>query len=287
MVNTYSHRDQLKAALSLPASATDKHTLLDAALEGVSREIDDYCAAAFYCSSATRYYKPTNSVRLDLDYPLLAIDSLTLDTDGDASYESTLESTAYYTLPDNATANSPKDPIFGLELRDDSDASACFPVGVRRGVKIAGTWGWYDERDEVAAKPATGIDATQTVWDVANASTIHPGQTLRVDGEQVFVVSNAISGSATAAASGQITVKRAVNGTTGSTHSSNSTCSVYTYPIVERACLYQAEMDYRAQDAPLGVAGGDFTGGQPLRAPGGLHPFTRRILDTFRVPVAR
>ncbi len=287
MPNWYAHRDQVKAALSIPATATDKHALLDAAIEGVSREIDRHIQAQFYPSSGTRYYRARESMRLDLDYPLLAIDSITLDTDGDSSYESTLGSTSYYTLPDNATAQSPRQPIWAIEVRDGAGATAVFPPGIQRGVKITGTWGWYDERTETTAKPATGISAAATVWDMAGASNLHPGQTVRVDSEQVTVVSNALSGSATAATSGQITVQRAMNGTTGATHSSNSTMSIYGYPIVERAALYQAEMDYRAQEAPLGVVTGDMGGGQALRTvAGGLHPFLRRLLDeNFRTPV--
>lgn len=286
MPNLYSNRDILKAALSLPASATDKHTLLDAALEGVCREIDAYVGFQFFPSSGTRYYRPSKSLELDLDYPLLNIDSIELDTDGDATYEITLTTSDYFTVPYNATEKSPPDPHFALEIRDN--ATAVFPTRVQRGAKVKGTWGYYDEREETTAKPSTAITAAQTTIKFSGAANLHPGQTIRVDDEQMFVVANGLSGSDTATASGVVTVQRGLNGTSGATHSSLSTMSVYTYPIVERAALYQTAMDYRAQDAPLGVAAGDISqGGQMLRAPGGLHPFVRRILDQYRVPVAR
>jgi hypothetical protein len=283
-MSKYCDRDLLKRALSLPATATGGHAALDAVLEGVSREIDEYVGFRFYTTSGVRHYRPRCSNYLALDYPLTAVDSVTLDTDGDSSYESTLESTGYYTTPDNATEEGK--PWWGLELRAGAAASCAFPVGVQRGAKITGAWGYYNQREETTAKPATGIDATQSVWDMAGASDLHPGQTLRVDSEQVLILDNALSGSATAATSGQLTVKRGCNGTSGTTHSSNSTMSVYVYPIVDRVALYQSEMDYRAQDAPLGPLADD-QGGQSLRAPGGLHPFVRRQLDLFRSPVAR
>lgn len=283
----YAHRDDLKTALALPANSTDKHSLLDAALEAVSRQIDQYCGFRFYPASGVRYLEPRDSVRLALDYPLTNIDSVTLDTDGDASYESTLDSTAYYTVPANASAETPAAPYWGLNLRPNANASCAFPVGVERGAKVQGTWGYYDQRTEVAARPATGITAADTVWDMTGASALHPGQTVRVDSEQVLITRNALSGSDTDSASGQITVVRAQGGTVGSTHSSNSTMSVYVYPIVDRACLIQAEMDYRAMDAPLGTVVGDMGGGPTVQAPGGLHPFTRRMLDQFREPVAQ
>lgn len=283
----YCDRDILKSALSMPATSTGAHRLLDRVLKNVSRKIDRECGFQFYPSSGVRYFRPQHSTHLELDYPLLAVDSLTLDTNGNGSYESTLDSTAYYLTPDNATGESPPQPYWGIELRSDAAASAAFPVSVARGAKVTGKWGYYDEREETSAKPATAINPTLTVWDMTGASELHPGQTIRVDDEQVFIVSNALSGSATAASSGQIKVKRAQNGTTGATHSSLSTMSIYTYPIIEEACLSQAEMDYRAQAAPLGTAGGELGGGESLRSAGGLHPFVRNSLDQFRTRIAR
>lgn len=283
-MSQYAHRDILKQALSIPATSTGMHLLLDGVLDGVSREIDNYVGFQFYPSSGVRYYRPEQSTYLQLDYPLLNIDSIALDTDADSSYESTLNATSYYTVPYNATEQSPPAPIWAIELRTRTNASAVFPYGVARGVRITGTWGYYDNRKETTAQPATAINATQTVWDMVGASNLHPGQTVRIGSEQVFIERNGLSGSDTATSSGQITVRRAQNGTTGATHSSLSTMSAYTYPIIERACLYQSEMDYRAQDAPLGIAGGDLGGGQRLQAAGGLHPFVRRQLDMFRQP---
>lgn len=52
---------------------------------------------------------------------------------------------------------------------------------------------------------------------------------------------------------------------------------------VQKACLFQASLAYRAKDAPFGaVAGGAF--GQTVQpAMGiGLHPFTRQLLDSYR-----
>lgn len=275
MGNWYTNRSTLKSALSIPATTTRDHVLLDIMLEGVSREIDAYCGMQFYPSSGVRYYRPQQSTYLDLDYPLLNIDGIALDTNADSAYESTLDSTSYYTLPYNATEQSPPDPSWAIELRTRTNASAVFPTGVARGVRITGTWGYYDQRKAATNVPATAIDATQKSVTITGSTNIHPGQTIRLGAEQMFVEERS---------TGTLTVKRAVNGTTGATHSSNSTMSVYEYPIVDRACLFQSEMDFRGKDAPLGIAAGD-NGGQIMRAGTGLHPFTRRLLDNlFRVP---
>lgn len=283
--NHYAHRDLLKQSLGIPASSTADHAQMDAALEGVSRHIDDYVGFHYYPSSGIRYYRARESTRQALDYPLLNVDAIALDPDADSTYETTLAAADYFLTPYNATEESPRRPWWGIELAQNANASAVFPRGVARGVRVTGTWGYYNERDETTAKPATAIDATATVWDMTGASNLHPGQTVRIGTEQVFILRNGLSGSDTATASGQITVRRAVNGTTGATHSSNSTMSIYTYPIADRAALYQAEMDYRAKDAPLGVAGEQPFGTQRLTAVGGLHPFVRRMLDPFRAPV--
>jgi hypothetical protein len=55
---------------------------------------------------------------------------------------------------------------------------------------------------------------------------------------------------------------------------------------VRKATLFQAARDFRAIEAPLGTAGGpEF--GQDVSPSIGLHPFCKRLLDTYRVPVVK
>lgn len=285
MANWYANRDLVKDALSIPASSTGSHLQIDSVLEGVSRDIDNYVGFHFYPSSGVRYYRPTQTTYLELEYPMTNIDSIDLDNNADSSYESALNATSYYTVPYNAAEESPPGPIWGVELRTRTNASAIFPIAVARGAKVTGTWGYYNHRGETTAKPSTSVTAAALSIKFTGASGLRPGMMVRLDSEQIFIERNGLSGSDTATTSGIVTVQRAQNGTTGATHSSNSTMSVYHYPIIDRAALYQAEMDYRGKDAPLGYAGGDPGGGQSLRPMGGLHPFVRRSLDPFRMPV--
>lgn len=53
-----------------------------------------------------------------------------------------------------------------------------------------------------------------------------------------------------------------------------------TPKVVKNACLFQAALEHRSTDAPLGVSGNDDIG-QTVRLTA-LHPVTRRLLEPYR-----
>ncbi len=279
MSNFYIHRDLLKNALGIPTSTTGDHAQLDDTLETVSRLLDDYLGFHVFPSSGTRDYTPGETTRLQLDAPLLGVDSIQTTSDG-VTYGTTLSTTGYNLMPYNATQESPPRPWWCIEITDN--ASAVFPRNIKRGARIAGTWGYYNVLKSSTATLATDITSAVTAVQINGATSLHAGQTLLVGTEQMFVTATPVSSSGSH--SSGITVERAKNGTLGATHSSGNAIQVYDYPIVGRATLYQAEMDYRAKDAPLGYIGG----GDVVQRPQGigLHPFVRRMLDGLRKPVA-
>ena len=286
MGNWYIDRNRLKAALNQDASSTGDHGMLDDTLESVSRLIDDYLGFHLYPSSGTRYFTPRDSRHLELDYPLLAVDAIQTSSDGGTTYGSTMVSGAYYLEPANATEESPRQPWWSVGIRPNTTASgAAFPAGTMRGARIQGTWGYFDERSTATATLATALNATSLTAEINGATAFRPGQTILMGGERMFVVQTPAS--ATGSHSSQITVERARNGSAGATHSCATAIEIYNYPVVERAVLYQAQLDFRVKDAPLGVAGGEPFGAQSVRAAGGLHPFTLRMLAGFRMPVVR
>ena len=284
MPNYYVHRDLLKSALGLESCATAAHLELDAVLEGVGREIDRHAGFHFYAASGVRYYTPTNSTMLTLDAPLVAVGSIMLDSDNNASYDSTLTTSDYFMLPYNATADSPPRPYWGFELAQNTTAS--LPKGTRRGAKITGTWGYYNKRTTIASVLSTAMTSAALTGEFSNSSLLHPGQTYLIDNEQIFITRNGKSGSDTATTSGTVGIQRGVNGTSADAHASGATLGLYEYPVVDKAALFQAERDYRARSAPMGFTGGDnFGGQQTISAAAGLHPFTRSAIDQFRAPV--
>lgn len=279
MSNYYVTRHQLRDAIGLPASATGDNDQLGMTLEDVSRLIDDYLGYHVYAAVETRYFKPRETMRLHLDRPLLAVTALRTDSSGNASYGTTMATTQYDLAPDNATSESPPRPFWDIELRASS--TGVFPAGVRRGVELVGTWGLFDQRATSTATLATDIGTTATTFEVNGATALHPGHTIRLGGEDMFVLRSPVT--ATAGTASNIVVERARNGSTAATHSSATGIQVYQYPLVDRAALYQAQEDFRRGLADPSAGGAGFGESGRLAGNADLHPAVRRMLN--RVPV--
>ena len=283
MTNWYVSRDRLRDACGLAASATADNDQLDMTLETVSRLIDEWTGYHYYAQTETRYLTAVETARLCLDRPLLSIATLRTDNNGDASYETTWATTQFDLAPYNATGESPPQPFWSLERR--ASATTSFPAKIRRGVELAGQWGYFGGRDVSTANLATDINATTPTIQLNGATSILAGQTIRLGTEDMFVLASPTTASSTH--SSQLTVQRAVNGTTGSTHSSATGVEVYRYPIVERAALYQAQQDFRRGLADPFAGGGGFgpAGGGAMTPEADLHPAVRRMLRGFRAYV--
>ncbi len=160
----------------------------------MSRAIDDWCGRQFYAATQTRYFTARRPDRLLVD-DLLSITTLKTDDDADGTFETTWDATDYMLGPYNAQLESVPQPYTQVEVTPYGDYS--FPC-TRRGVEIAGSWGF----------------------------------------------------------------------------------SSTTPNVVKNACLFQAALEHRSADAPLGVSGNDDIG-QTVRLTG-LHPVTRRLLETYR-----
>ncbi len=275
----YVNRTVLKSALGINATSTSANDRLDDAAEAVSRLFDQHVGYAFGPSSGTRDYTAKEATCLYLDRPLLAVDALRTASDG-TTFGTTMTTADYWLAPYNATVESPRRPFWGIETR--ASATAVFPT-TRRSVRIVGTWGYFDERITSTATLATDITSNTTTIQLNGATALHPGQTILMGAERMLVTQTPAS--ASGVHTSNINVRRAMDGTTNSTHSSATSIQVYEYPVVDRLALYQAQMDYRALDAPLGMTGGMPDGGSRVNAAGGLHPFVqRRLNDSFRTP---
>lgn len=115
--------------------------IFESVVEAASRAIDIHCARFFYTNAVqARFFTADDGDLLFLPDDLISIDSsgLVTDDDGDRTYENTWATTDYILLP--ANANTDGKPYTMIEI--DPYGGFSFPVGVRRGVKITGTWGY-------------------------------------------------------------------------------------------------------------------------------------------------
>lgn len=136
IVNGYTTLATLKSRISISDETDD--TELERIVTAVSRAIDDYCGRRFYAAAETRYYTAQHSDRLMVD-DLLSITTLSTDDDGDRNYENNWAETDYYLYPDNAALDG--QPYWRIDV-DGDNGDYTFPVGVRRGVKVVGSFGF-------------------------------------------------------------------------------------------------------------------------------------------------
>ncbi len=147
MANEYCTLAEVKSRLNITDETDD--TELFSVIEFVSRWIDRETGREYYSTTATRYFTPEFYDLLIVD-DLLSVTSIKTDDDGDDSHETTWSASDYTLLPYNTTSYTT------IETTNDGDYT--FPVGVKRGVEIVGTWG-YAATVPVEIKEATILGA--------------------------------------------------------------------------------------------------------------------------------
>lgn len=147
ITNGYATLSSIRARLGITGvSDTADDAVLEAVVESVSRAIDDFCGRRFYAATQTRYYSAKSGRRLLVD-DLLSVSSLKTDDDGDGTHETTWAASDYHLAPYNAQLDSPAQPYWRIEVSEGGDY--WFPVGVRRGVEIVGSWGFSASTPDV------------------------------------------------------------------------------------------------------------------------------------------
>lgn len=266
---SYVDRDNFKDRCRANAATTDTtdNTKIDLVLQEVSRWIDEYTGRHFRVISGTLYFTAESGELLQLDRDLIGVTSLKTDLNGARSYSETWTTTDYDLEPYNAAID--EKPY--TQIRITPQGTKSFPAA-RKGVEIAGKWGWWERRVSVGTLNAAISTTTATTVTMAANHTVKPLMTILVDSEQMFV---------SEVSSNTITVERGVNGTTAATHDNGSAVTRYVYPDqVSGACYIQASRILSRKDAPWGIAGvGDM--GQAQFIPR-LDPDVRGFLEPFK-----
>jgi len=220
-INSYATLSELKGVLGV--SSTTDDTVMRKMLEASTKAIDTYTNRFFYITIETKYYDGAKTLWID---DLLSVTTLKTDEDGDATYENELETTDYILYPLNLY------PKTRIEINPNGDYSS-FASGVRKGVEIAGIWGFGfgTTSDTYIAETtlAEALDATETDVDVASATNLSAGHTILVGTEQMYILSISTN---------TLTVERGTNGSTAATHDDGSVVSYFRYPpIVWQTCM--------------------------------------------------
>ncbi len=244
---TYATIADLKGVLGITSTTDD--TVMRKELEAASRAIDNYCNRTFMTQSSTKYFDGAGT-RLWIP-DLLTITTLKTDEDGDGTFENTFQ-----------VATAPVDyllygggledaynlyPKVRIEINPDGDYGS-FANGVKKGVEIAGVWGYGDGTSATpyVATTITGTVATTTGTSLTLSAdgTVEIGHTILCESEQMYV---------TALGTLSATVERGVNGSTAATHSLK-TLSYYRYPRdIMQACLDLSSALYEMRNKNKGL----------------------------------
>lgn len=223
-MNNLARLNKVKADEAGVDGTTSLDAILARSVDEVSREFENETHREFAATLGTRYlqrHPRTCGDELWLDQDLASISGLTVDDDGDGTYELTLvENTDYFVeREDDLDSNT---PIVCLTLNRNGTQLSSWPTAYR-AVKVTGLWGYSYELQDATVDTAEVLDTTETdiTIDLTAATLIFPGDTIVIESEQMEV---------TAVATTTLTVVRGINGTAAATHVTDSDIYVRRYP---------------------------------------------------------
>lgn len=147
ITNGYLTLDELKAHLSSGSNMPTTYTPRDEqnmafAIEAMSRVMDSLAETTFYARTETRYFTAAAFDLLYID-DLISVTSLKTDDNGDGVYEYTWSTSDYWLEPKNARVNADAEQMKPYrQIRVNPNGNYTFPVNVRYGVEIDGSWGY-------------------------------------------------------------------------------------------------------------------------------------------------
>jgi len=242
MFGSYASIADVKGVLGITATTDD--VMIRKQVEAASRAIDQYCNRFFVTQSATKYFNGAVTLWTP---DLLSISTLKTDEDGDGTYENTFDTTfatgdiISYGVGIEDTLNT--FPKIRLEINPQGDYGS-FASGVKKGVEIAGIWGYGDG---ISATPyiadttiTKDLTAGESAIDVTAVTNLSAGHLILIGSEQYYIYS---------ITSLTLTVEPGVNGTTQATHSSGATIYIYQYPsYIRQACIDLSVATYQNRD---------------------------------------
>ena len=162
ITNGYTALEEYKDRFDV--SDHDDDSDIESVITAVSRSIDAICGQRFFTSAAdeTRYFTADFGDWIRLPERIISITTLKTDNDNDRTYENTWTTDDYDLMPYNASLDG--EPYRWIEVTPNGDYR--FPRGVRKGVEIAGTFGWSSAPPEVAEACLLGSHRLQKRKDM-------------------------------------------------------------------------------------------------------------------------
>ena len=125
-------------------------SILSAVITAVSRKIDDHCDRFFYQQTGQVHYYSAEFPDVLVVDDLLTVSEIACDVSGNRTYAQIWDTSDYDLEPYNAAQESQPRPytkihrapfgkyIFPIAFR----GGGLYKVGIRKGVRITGNWGW-------------------------------------------------------------------------------------------------------------------------------------------------
>ena len=292
--HTYATSDDLRdylAGTSYSSAWTSDAGAIRRILEASSRRIDDYCGGGtFGPQTETRYYDiGSGTLRNSPQYTtssdtgnlttttstagVIPLDGWMISSTTVTAYGATDRATSetltegyandFFLMPYNFT------PKTILKLNEDTTKGF---DGGQQTLSVVAEWGYTADTLSVTTSDAIG-STTATSVSVSSATNLGPAQTILIDSEQLYIT--AISGNT-------LTVERAVNGSTGATHSGGASLYRYDYPeLVVQACLDLSKIVFRDRD--MGTVTSIGSGEAAITSAEGEIQSILMTLDQYRV----
>lgn len=273
--NVYATLAELKARAGI--ADADGESSLWLALYGAARAIDRFCNRHFYVLNATRTFDLHNPRSFAVP-DLVSVTALREDADGDRVFETLRDPSDYMLFSARNSPQSPRGRPYGEVVADPNGARPRFALG-HRAMQLEGEWSFRKDIADTGADLDQGgpLSALATTVTVTDGTLILRGQTLLVDHEQMFV--RDLIGN-------DVTVARAVNGTSAVSHIDGTDVSMFRYPkaVVEASILMAGRL-WKQRDSPFGPTAGAHGFGVLDPLPG-MDPDLHKILSPLqRLPL--
>ncbi len=167
IVNGYCTLADFKAEYDIGDTGDD--TIIEGDIEDVSRLIDQEVDRRFYTTNVDeeRVFDAKAADHLLPHDDILSITSLATDPDGSRSYSDVWAATDYDLAPYNAALD--KEPYTEIAVTPNGNYS--FPVGVAKGVKLAGKFGYCTLANVPRVVRRACLTQTKLIYDARHSNS--------------------------------------------------------------------------------------------------------------------